>query len=167
MRWARLAVLFAVACAESEDGALTARFTERPAVLLIHPDIERCTAELTQAALWWRERGATFVVEHGEGFEAAFHGKPQTGVIAVMPLTDARMHDGFTEIGRTNPAWTLTGDIFAAELLLGNCSGMMIRHEMGHVLGLVHVDIHGNVMYRNARHAGEELTEEQAAWVLD
>lgn len=162
------------ACAPDVDAHLDARFVVRPIRLLMDPDVALCEPAILEAIAYWRVQGATFTFERATGFEAALFDRPVSGTVALVPMTVSMKKGSLTRAGRTDPAFTANGDIHAARVQLNVCRAehlhhapLTLKHELGHVLGLVHVRARGNLMCERVECSGEALTDEQRDWAMD
>lgn len=173
--WA--AILFfllslAAGCAEApagEDEVLERRFTARPVQLVASSDFSgECVTAIAAAADFWRARNVTMTLRVADPFTTpALSGIAQSGVVAIQPDGMRMVGDNVVALGEARVALTIGGQIFGAELMIGDCQPRVVSHEIGHALGLVHLRHVANLMHPLFESGGWELTGDQLAWAAD
>jgi len=163
----RLGMLLLVLLGCADDVPLeplpTRRFLSRP-VRVVQSEAfpEPCRRAAEEAVAYLRTQHVSMTLELRPEGSPVFFGVVQGGTVVLVP---ALLSDNLR--AETRLARTIGGDIFAAEVSLALCDALTVAHELGHALGLVHVDLHGNLMTLAISIGGWSLTEAQRAWIGD
>lgn len=167
-----VSIMLAASCGESCDCGgneepLTQKFIVRPIEVAISNEFDSdCVESIEGSIQWFREMGIQVFSISADPTAPYFNGEARPGIIAIMPghlssTPSQKVH------GETRRSLTINEDIQAAEVIMATCDQLAITHELGHALGLEHVNQNGNLMSPELPQAGYSLNEEQARWILN
>lgn len=154
----------ALGCADDPSEPVPSRrFVGRP-VRVVQSDAfsERCQAAAREAVAYLRMQQVSMTLEVQPAGASIFFGVVQGGTVALVP---AKLSDNVR--AETRLARTVGGEIYAAEVSLALCDALTVAHELGHALGLVHVDLRENLMAYAIVLGGWSLTDLQRAWIAN
>lgn len=165
-----IATILCVACAaDGEPELMSRRFALRPIDVAISSAFsDECVSMAVLPALDFYRAHAVSLTQRIADAQTtgALNGIAQVGVIGISPGHPS-MRLGEIAHGETEIATTIGGDISWAGVTLGSCGERVTAHELGHALGLVHLDVQGNLMHSQLPRGGWDLTMEQLRWIAD